>query len=822
MAENTTVTIADDDDQILTETPTVLVCEGDGGIEMGKAVLELAEREGVRKRIKMIAINAGSEDSHELGDTVETVTLKTPKRRFHDHDKHDRHYLTEDATLGGGDGSIRQPGIGRYHFDNPERVGSYEDQIRRTIKQFVTHFENDPDVSGPSAVNVFQMVGAGGGTGSGIAPLITGLLHEVIKDLDEEVSPGFEHWTVCSIASATNFNGGGDVPDIDWRYIANSLAFLDELRAITNYDGDTDYPLRIPLLASRDQTSTRRTAYTITENPFSGVFLLRYDEDRSDDDQYRDGVDRTAARVIIEWMRKDQPQFDDIENEANVLEHTFYEARGLDFEVPTEQIETLFEKKTTYQNHADTVESLTDEIEAYDAALAQLDAAIDADDVLRGDGDPVPATEASDDEDDIPVPAAMATEFERAQQIAGNIDPQYTRLDSIKAELGEHQDRRTHSFHDRVDGDQIQRAVFMAAMHAEATTALRNHRFSSLVDTFVEKHDEEIKRYDPAFDATDSPKTQFVQTIEPMLESQVQSLSNELDDFGLRARLTGSEEYTNVKERLERKRRHLQQLRDARDEHDRLAGLAEDIKSERDDAIASLEARHTTLTDARETASSNRTTARQKRDTAKNQLDRYIEDVRKAPLGRFITLPITSGVELSDDRLSGESGITSLIDSGVMQTDRIVDLLKQTLDTHEDGALGATLETRNEVRRPSRSRPVVFCTQEVRERIWQNDANGTAPKTVATDEFNKQPQTVVCTDDQRIGLLAYHGDLALDNFDHGDLRDSLERGRPTLWGTPIPLEDSYAYPELLPDHHPVSMRSQIEDTALPEWGEGDD
>ncbi|QLC35123.1 hypothetical protein EFA46_012770 (plasmid) [Halarchaeum sp. CBA1220] len=826
MPDTTTVSVPDDDDEsILTETPTVLVCGGDGGIEMGNAVLDLAEREGIAERVRMVAINSGTEKFSDLDDDIETVTLKTPDRRFHDHDKRNRHYLRDDITIDGGDGAGRDPCLGRYYFDNPEDVGSHEDKIRRAISEFVERFESDPDVSGPSAVNVFHLVGAGGGTGSGIAPLVTGLLHEVLKDLDEEVHPGFEHWAVCSLASTENFDGGGDAPDVHWRYPANSLALLDELRAITDYDGETEYPLRIPLLASRDQANNRRSAYTITENPFSGVFLLRYDQDRSDDAEYREGVDRTAARVVVEWMRKGkgQPQFVDVENEAKALEHTFYEVRGADFEVPVDEIEELLENKRDYQAHDETVEELSAEIEALDAARAQLDAAIDADDHLRGEGDLVAEGAENADGDDVTaVPEAMLTEFERARQIAGNIDPHATRLDGIETELGEHQNRRTHTFHDRVDADRIQRAVFMAAMYRETAAELRSHRFRALVDQYVERRGDEIEAFDPAFDETDGAKTQFVQTIEPMLEDQIASLSSELDDLGMSARITDRATYTNCKEDLERTRENLQRLREALEERDRLASLAEDIAAERDDVIETLEARRAALDDARETAVSDRKTATQRRDAAKARMEEQIEAVREAPLGRFVTLPVASGVELDGERVAEDAGITALIDDGVMESERVATLLRETLDNHDDGVLGARLETRNESRTPSRDHPVVFCTQAVRERIWQDGAAGNAPKTVAEDEFDKQPRAVVCNDEQRIGLLAYHGGLALDDFDHGALRASLERGQPTLWGAPIPLAECYAYPELLPASHPVSMRSQVENATLPEWGEDDD
>lgn len=142
-------------EDMLTETPTVLVCAGDGGMKKGEAVLSLAEREGIAERVQMIAINSGSGKFEGLDDDIETVSLRTPDRRFHDHDKSKSHYLKETDSITGAQGTQRNPRVGRYHFDNPERIGSHHDQIRRTIVEIVERFQNDPDIDGPSGVNVF-------------------------------------------------------------------------------------------------------------------------------------------------------------------------------------------------------------------------------------------------------------------------------------------------------------------------------------------------------------------------------------------------------------------------------------------------------------------------------------------------------------------------------------------------------------------------------------------------------------------------------------------------------------------------------------------
>ncbi|RXK48707.1 hypothetical protein [Halorientalis pallida] len=646
-------------------------------------------------------------------------------------------------------------------------------------------------------------------------------MDKVLEELEEELHPGFEQWAVCSLATVSDFDGGGDAPDVHWRYPANSLALLDELRAITRYD-DVEYPLRIPLMSAKDRTNNQRSAYIIDENPFSGVFLLRFDQDEAEDRTYREGVGRTTARLVLEWMRKNQEQFAGLENEVNELTDTFYEVRGANFEVPTDEIERLLNAKQQYQSAMDRADDLRAKKDEIASALDQLDVALDARSLVRSDRLARVETVDSVAADERPAPDVMVTAFQRAQQVAGNITPRSARVDGIRDELTTLQDRRRHTFHDHVDGHTVQRTVFMAAVLAEIDSALETHRFDKLVDEFVEHNETTITEYDPSFDPTADPKDQFLETIEPMLDEKVQALSRELDELGITGRLTDRGTYTSIKEQLDHLRSTLSKLERALEERDRLAELADAIKEEYEAAHATLESQREALADAKQNTESELKTNSQRAEAAQRALERHKEAAQNSPLGRFVTLPVTEGAELQAEQFADDPGIAALVEEGIIDREAVVDRLRETLYDHEDGVIGASLETRGKSRSPSQGRPVVFCTQGTRNLVWSDAPSGTAPEAVANDEFAKQPETVFCTDDHAIGLLAVYGGLALDNFDHGYLRDSPFQGRATLWGEPIDLEDCYAYPELLPKDHPVSVYNRVETTPLPEGGESDD
>lgn len=804
-------------DDHLTETPTVVICEGDGGIRKGKALLQLAKREGIADRLCMVAINTRTNVFDDLSEEVKTIALKMPEERHHRHDKQHRPYLHLNDHVSGMAASERMRRIGRYHVDNPEKIGRYEDRLRGAIEEFVTGFKNDASIDGPNVVNVFQFVAAGGGSGSGIMPFMTGMIDTLTSELGRKHGVGFEHWGLVSLASVEDFHANGTRPDVNWRYPANSLALLDELRAITGYD-EPSYPLRIPIMSAEDTADIQRSAYTIESNPFSGVFLLRYNEDAGESRRYREGVNQAAARAVLEWMRKDSAE--GLENESNDLDHTFYELRAVTFQTPTDGVSDLLAAQRDHEEATETLAELQRTRDELETALEQLRLASEAKAVLRNET--LVATDDAAAEDERATQEVLVTAFERAREIASNIDPQATRLDQIDAQLEEHQQRRSFSFHDRVDGDVVQRAIFMAAVEVAVNAALGTHRFTAISNEFVEEREETITAFDAGFDPSATPKQQFSQTIEPLLSQQIETLNTKLDDLGLTGRVTNRQQYLELKEQRDRTKSQLETMREALGGFDHLTQLAENVAEERRAAVSALEGQITSLENATERVENEIRRTEQERAAAKDRRSRHEATVLDSPLGQHVTLPVADGAQLSSDHFDDDPDISTLVELGVLDRETVVEYLRRTLRDPDDGPLGQTLETRGTGRMPPRGKAVVFCGRATEELVWQNAPSGQAPKTVANEEFADEPASVVCTDDHQLALLAVYGRLTLDNFDHGALRESLFRGQPTLWGEEIDLEDCYAYPELLPPSHPASMHQRVDDMVPSAGGEAND
>lgn len=820
MTETNTISLPENGgEQVLTEEPTVLVCAGEGGIEMGKEVRRLAAREGVADRVKTIAINTGSGKFTGLGSEVAKINLKTPDRRFHEHDKAVRHYLNPDLTIEGGLGSTRDRAIGRYHFDNPEYVtDKIESTLRTTITEFVERFENDPDVNGVDAVNVFQLVGAGGGTGSGITPLLTGCLDELLDELNDEVHPGFEQWLITSLASEARSDS-----NVKWHYVGNSLALLDELRVLTGYD-DISYPIRIPVYSANDGANDVPSTYEIDDNPFSGVFLLRYDQDKADDDDYRAGATRTAARTVLDWMRKGERGAPDIENEVNDLDNTFYEIRGATFKTPAEYVEELLNANEELEAARKREAERTGELADLRAAIETLNVVLDARNVV-GKELVSPGTNA--EEGQRCAPSNIRTAFDRARQIAGNISPSNVRMEDVEAKRRDYSERLSQSFHDRLDDESVEQAVFMAAMLERAESALNDHRFNAVITEFVTANEDEITEFDPAFDPGTNPKEQYLQTVKPLLNERIDDFATEVDSFGLTDRISDRESYKRATQKLENTKATLRNMQGALSERDRLAKLVNDLESELENLLADLEDEYEQLDARHAKVMSERTRASQERKAAAETVDRVLRKLQEGPLGRFVSIPVAGGAELTPDLLEAENGdrtpgIAELIDDGIVDRSDVVDRIRQTLRDHEETVIGPALETRGTERTHVRGSIRVFCTEQLAELVWEDSPNGTTPSSLADNEFPDGGSVVRSEDPHRIGLLAVYGGLDLDNFDHGALRESLSRGRPEWNGESVPLEDCYAYPEILPPEHPMSMQSRVDQIDVETLGDFDD
>jgi chromosome segregation ATPase len=323
------------------------------------------------------------------------------------------------------------------------------------------------------------------------------------------------------------------------------------------------------------------------------VFLQRYDEDTAaDNDQYRTAVNRTAATVVLEWMRKDQDAFTGLENEADDLEDIFYEIRAVNFEPPTDDVARLLDAKRSQDAAEETLTELEGERSELSTAIDQLAAGIDARQIIRGE-DLVAAEEVESSEEPLedgmrPVPKVVVTAFDRAREVASNITPAGSRMESIESQLEEHQARRSFSFHDRIDGERLQRAVFLAAVEDVVRSALTNHEFSSKVRDFVDEQEAKITEFYSAFEPTATPKEQFIQSIEPLLEQQLETLEGRLGEFGLADRLTNLQEYAELKRQRDRTRSVLDSFQRAKAEFDHLTQLAEELEEARWATVTSL------------------------------------------------------------------------------------------------------------------------------------------------------------------------------------------------------------------------------------------
>jgi len=811
----TTKTVSDTGNQQLAEVPTVVLCHGDGAIEEGRELLRLAESLGIADRLCLIALNTRADAYNTLPDTFHRIVLELPDERYHSRDLQARRYIDPDVGLREMVGARRNRPVGRYYVDNAENLANVEAKIQSIVRNFVERFTEDPDVTGPEVVNVFQMAAGGGGTGSGVLPLMIGMVDTITDELESVVDVGFYQWTIATLATVENFHSDGRAPDINWRYLGNSLALLEELQALTG-EADVQYPMEIPLVGAED-AGLQRDAYRLSHNPLEGVYLLRYEEDTAiDNDEYKRGIDRTVASTVLMWMRQDADG-EGVENEIEKLDDTFMELRAATFQTPTEAMRDLLDAQDDAEMAQSKLNEQTARQTELTAAIEQLDAILDAKEAFKT-GNLDISTEVVDDAVMEPVRKA----FTRCWTVSGNVDVTSLHEQVVDEWLEELRSQREFSFHDLVDGERLFEMCFLAALETRVERAVDGHAFVQEIHTFVDSHEDAIVEFDATFDPDAEPEVQWSDSIEPLLSAQLEELRAELEGMSLTDRMDRSR-VRKLKSEIASTEEKLSELQSLATERDQLVQTAEALSERREDCEADLTARRATLRQERSDVEDEIEVLDQRIESAEDRIDRYSSEALASSLGRFVTLPVTSDAQVTDDLVAEDPGITALVEQGIVDRGTVVDLFRKLLRGTDKDQLEDQLESRaNGERSPPRGMPYMFCSEETRELLWHDAPTGPAPATVADNQFQGDPRTVISTDDRRATLLVVYRNLCPDDFDHGILRDSFEEGQAMLFGESVELASCYAYPELLPRDHPLFDQKTDTDVSVTAPGEVDD
>ncbi|WP_435064132.1 tubulin-like doman-containing protein [Halobaculum sp. EA56] len=787
----------------LDTTPTIVIAIGDSGIRDAREIYHKAKKEGVADQLLVIWINSRSEFPEHDADGIRTFRLEKPGTEHIERDREARAYVSAGREIRDIMGAKRWREVARYYLDTVENISRLEGFIETRITRFMKEFLQDQSIKGPDAANVILTAGAGGGTGSGGIPMISAMVDTITDELSADgalSSVNFHLWGIVSVATVDNTVSNGPVPDVKPRYLSNTAALLSELRAMAG-QGDASYPLEIPLVSAQEGATIRRDSYTIEENPFDGVYLVRYVQNHDGDvEAYRRGVNRTAAAIAYRWMRQDLEQ-DDVENAADDLNSTFFEARAVTFEAPTDVINELFEERRRIESRETTLEQLTSTRDNYrDAAqqiqrlqsLANIDLNLDESEVATAqldteEGEPVEADGGNR------TPPRQAHEL--ALKTANSITPGQVSEELIEDRVETVQIQLTDKFHDAVPANELIAAVTLSAIVDTLAETREDHAFPEAVRDFVDSHIDALEQFNGAFDQTAPVRVLYSEIVRPFLKDRLSTLRSKLDattpivDYGERSTL--KQKIANTEQTLER-------LDRLNAEHRRiveaLESTQERLVTARESLREVLETFHGDFQSVQTRIESTETKLRK----ARSRSERLRSELLNPSMGRSVTFPVVDPEQLDPSMFEGSPGLAKLVREGVIDQDRAAANLNTALRAEEGSApLDDKLMTESGARSPARGRPIVFASDDAMDPLWANAAASDSVTATANSEFSLAPKRITHQSTDELTILVEYGDIHFENFLHPVGADAIRDGVSDLVGLDVDLRESVAYHELL-------------------------
>lgn len=784
-------------------TPTVVIALGDSGIRDARKIHEKAEAEGVADQLLVIWINSRSEFPENTAPGVKTFRLKKPDKQHIQRDQSARSYVSSEREIKETMGAKRWREIARYYIDTPENISRLEDFLRTRIERFITGFLQDNSINGPDGANIILTAGAGGGTGSGALPLVTAMADTVTDEMStggELSSVNFHLWGIVSVATVHNTKSRGPVPDVKPRYLSNSATLLSELRAMAG-EGDPSFPLEIPLVAAEEGANIRRDSYTIDDNPFDGVYLIRYVQDEIDDvDAYRRQINHTAATVAFRWMRQD---FENaaVENAADDLDDTFFEVRAITFQAPTDTLTKLFETEERLEAFDDELADLRAERERLTEGATQIGA-------LQSLMDQGPLS-GNEDGLDLGIDTSIEVELEAdggipeptrrtrnlALKTANSIDPSQASRDLIEDRIQTLQIQLADRFHEEVPAEALISVVGVRTVLTQLVETRDAHAFPEQVRDFVDSNIDALEEFNGAFDESAPAQVQYTEIVRPFLKNRLSSLRTE---FNQTTPILDHSKRSQLSARIESVEQQLERLDRLHSEHSRLMETIEEcqklLQTKRERLVSKL----TGLQERFEDLENRIDGLLEQQQAAQMRREQLRSELLTPSMGRMVTLPVIDPNRIDPALFDESPDLSTLIKEGIIDSEQAASAINTALRTEEGNApLDDTLMTESGARSPVKGRPIVFGADETIELLWAEGEASDKVTDVVTSEFHFDHKRISERTDDALTILVEYGNLHFENFLHPVGAEQVAAGQMSLVGLDIDLAASVAYPELL-------------------------
>lgn len=199
-------------------------------------------------------------------------------------------YLRHGDEPGTQGGVTRNRPVARGLVDDSENFAVLYNRLETEVEDLVSNSEN---------ADIWVLSSLGGGTGSGIQPIISAMLYDVVRELDTPGAhdPGVYINGVGTIPKLSGIEGG-HYPDVKAEYIANSYVALRELRSLFERDHSVD-PVEINVYANDRGTLKEDQIPAIKETPFEKYFVLPIEEEELTTKNSRYQMNRIVSDTIL-------------------------------------------------------------------------------------------------------------------------------------------------------------------------------------------------------------------------------------------------------------------------------------------------------------------------------------------------------------------------------------------------------------------------------------------------------------------------------------------------------------------------------------------
>ncbi|MFD1597940.1 tubulin-like doman-containing protein [Halobellus rarus] len=613
---------------------------GAGGCRMLEAVNDAVDRADPGPAFSSVAIDSRAQDLERLAPAGATSIHLEPPTTLLAKDRAEAGYLDESVELPPGGGTARQRALGRYYVDNAENVDSVVNGLAEVLDEASEQLADPSDTH-----HVWLLSSLGGGTGSGLVPLIAGLV--------DTLSPQADVFGIGSVPRLDMLADDPSPPAGEPSLYYNAYAALRELRALLGLDDADPYPLELELRSQ--PRSLVSDSITLEESPIGAYGVFGMDQAEVANGSYREAMNRTVANVIVDsTVETDLVAGRPAGGWTN--DATLFSFDGAGFSAPIEEVREFYET-------AVELEGVDAESERIETRLPSVEDALD---VLQS-AESRPLETLLDEADDLPISRDV---IKRVRNEVASLElPSPTdsgvdaAIESVKKEI---------SVDESVD-DVLAAYLVTQRVERRVDEELRSHPFSEEIEALTDEVRDRLD--DPIPGENADPETRWERTLEPLLRQRQRLLERTIDDT-LAVRLFHRREQQS---KLERLRARYDRLRELRAEYERLREtsslISERHEAAREDRWIEQERLEQEVEELRE----KRTELTDRRAQLEQRLDALDESLADPSSERYSTLPVEALENADPDQVLSADSLRDLVSADVVAAVAVADALEETV-----------------------------------------------------------------------------------------------------------------------------------------------